>query len=485
MRTTTIVLLLAIPALATAQPEKAVLRVVSPELPTRFAPTGIVTDSERAALDLVFESLVVVSTDADGQRHTRPVLAERLPAGDGVKFAFRLRDGLKWSTGEPIRATDVRHTVKLLQADPAADLAWHDGVTPGDSPRDVRIELTHGSIEPWPWFTFRVVPQICRERELQTLDDDAFLKAPIGSGPFVVDGIAMEGVRAYLRFRTNPHYVGPAPPVREIRWFASADPAEIAKIASDVVLGLSKIEKLRPLAVPSRRIEYVALNQRHPALAEIEMRRFLGTAIRLEPSANGLAPADSWTSASRVPKSWHQPAVASTLARALGSKRKSLELSLKFAGSRALADDLIAQWQSAAKSAGWDLRIEPTPLSAAELADALRGHDYDLALTHEDAGDELPRLAALFDPRTLAPGGSNLLGAVLPEPLRVELFRTRQFPRLVERVHNLHAHLYETMPLIPLRQATPITLGVGPRWQAAPNDGTRPFADWSTWRELP
>ena len=344
----------------------------------------------------------------------------------------------------------------------------------------------HGSIEPWPWFTFRVVPQLYRERELQALDDEAYLREPVGSGPFSVDGISREADRDFLRFRANPHYAGPAPPVREIRWFAATDPAEIAKIAPDVVLGVAgEFEKLRPLAVPSRRIEYVAINQRSPALAEIEMRRFLGAAIRVESPANGLAPADSWTIAARVPKSWHQPAVASTLARSLAAKRKSLVLSLKFAGSRALADDLIAQWHAAAKSAGWDLRIEPTPLSAAGLADALRRHDYDLALTHEDAGDEIPRLAALFDPRTLDPGGSNSLGAVLPEPLRLELFRTRQFPRLIERVHNLHAHLYETMPLIPLRQAAPIVIGLAPHWQAAPIDGTRPFADWSTWRELP
>jgi hypothetical protein len=486
MRPIALALLLSIPPFAAAQPENAVLRVVSPDLPTRFAATGIVTDSERAALDLVFESLVVVATDADGQRHVRPVLAERLPPADGVAFAFRLRDGKRWSTGEAVRATDVRHTLRLLQADPGADLAWRDGVKPGDSPRDVLIELAHGSIEPWPWFTFRVVPQIYRERELRTLDDEAFLKSPVGSGPFVVDGIANEGKRPYLRFRANPHYAGPMPPVREIRWFAATDPAEIEKVAPDLVLGQAKIEKLRTLAVPSRRIEYVAINQRHPALAEIEMRRFLGTAIRLDPAANGLAPADSWTSAEgRVPKSWHQPAVASTLARALAAKRKSLVLSLKFAGPRALADDLIAQWHAAAKAADWDLRIQPTPLSPAGLAHALRRHDYDLALTHEDAGDEIPRLAALFDPRTLDPGGSNVLGAVLPDPLRIDLFRTRQFPRLAERVRNLHVHLYETMPLIPFRQGAPITLGLGPRWQVAPTDGTRPFADWSTWRELP
>ena len=110
MRTTALVLLLSIPGLATAQPEKGVLRVVSPETPTRFAPTGIVTDSERAALDLLFESLVVVSTDADGNRRVRPVLAERLPPADGVAFAFRLRNGQRWSTGEPMRATDASVT---------------------------------------------------------------------------------------------------------------------------------------------------------------------------------------------------------------------------------------------------------------------------------------------------------------------------------------------------------------------------------------
>jgi len=114
-------------------------------------------------------------------------------------------------------------------------------------------------------------------------------------------------------------------------------------------------------------------------------------------------------------------------------------------------------------------------------------HDYDLAITHEDRGDEMPRLAALFDPRpeTLAAGGSNILGAVLPEPLRMELFRTRQFPRLVERAHNLHAHLYETMPLIPLRPVPTTLVGVSRRWQWTASGTGGPFADWSTWRELP
>ena len=469
MRSATLLALLLTAATALAQPAKGVLRVVSPEIPSRFAPTGLVTDSERAARDLVFESLVVVTTGPDAQRHVHPVLAERLPGDGGVDFTFRLRDR-KWSTGDPVRATDILHTVRLLHKDAGADLAWHEGVERpvlGESPRDVRIKLAHGSVEPWPWFTFRIVPQEYKKREPEKLDDEEFLRSPVGSGPFVVEGLAAEGKTPYLRFRANPNYGGPTPAVREIRWFAATDPKEIAKLDPDIVLGHppANLGTLKPLAVPIRRIEYVAINQRNPTLAQFEVRRFLGSALEIDPPANGLALADSWTSERppRVPKSWHKKEIAATDARSLSKSLGKRTLSLKYAGPSALADAVVTQWEATAKAAGWELTIKPVRLVPSAFADSLRRHDYDLALTHEDAGDEIPRLAALFDPRAeaLDPGGSNFLGARLtPESLRTELFTTRQFPRLVARAHNLHAHLYATMPLVPLRPTMTIPIGV-------------------------
>ncbi|MGI9099815.1 MAG: ABC transporter substrate-binding protein [Solirubrobacteraceae bacterium] len=68
-------------------------------------------------LHLVYTGLVTYK-DAKGSEGNKliPGLAEAMPAisADRKTYAFKLRDGLKYSNGSPVRASDFEHTIKRL-----------------------------------------------------------------------------------------------------------------------------------------------------------------------------------------------------------------------------------------------------------------------------------------------------------------------------------------------------------------------------------
>src|SRR5262249_5355107 len=85
-----------------------------PELPDYLSPAKALTDTERQAVELLFESLVRLPySPATGERY-EPILAVDLPRLVPLGRQFQLIRNAYWSNGQPVTATDVRHTVKLL-----------------------------------------------------------------------------------------------------------------------------------------------------------------------------------------------------------------------------------------------------------------------------------------------------------------------------------------------------------------------------------
>lgn len=476
----------------------AVLRVASREIPTRFSPSGPLTDADRQALDLIFEPLVARLVDSNGVLHDRPALAESLLAGQGTHLSFQLRPGAVWSNGEPVTANDVRHTLRHLREDGGAELAWETLVgNPqlGSSPREVRIDLRHGLVDPLSLFSFPILPQIFQGRDLVSQSDPEFSKSPIGSGPFVLSGpVKKNASMSMLVFRKNPHHVHAAKiPFDEIHWFAVPDGKSPNGFKADLTLGLDGPQRKTVL---TSRVWYIAPNHRHPLLQKAELRRFLALALERDKivgssprlSALSLTPRGSWTQAPspRVPDDLHLPVIAQGLGKALAKQHKEISLSFKFPADRtATMSQVIDQWHVAAQACGLNLKIQPLPLGDRELADAIARHDFDLALVFEDHGDSLARLSALFDrrPRSLAPGGSNFMG-VQDKDLRDLLDAmplTRQFPALRSKMQNLHVHLVQSMPLIPLWQHQARFSLDG--YRAGSFDPLRPFANLAEWRK--
>jgi oligopeptide transport system substrate-binding protein len=188
-------------------------------------------------------------TRLDETGEAYPSLAEGWDVSDdGLTYTFRLRDGLRFSDGSPLDATDVRRSwLRLL--DPATGSTAPDvlGVVVGATERlageaeedEVAIEapdqrtLVVGLRHPAAYFpsitatpaTF-VVPRSADEGE-SWQSVDAF----VGSGPYVVDGTS----GADLVLRANEEYVAGPPPIEEILVITDLETDSVSAFADGTV----------------------------------------------------------------------------------------------------------------------------------------------------------------------------------------------------------------------------------------------------------
>ena len=86
-------------------------------LPDSYDPVRFQSTEANQPLQLVYKGLVTY-TDAEGLAGTKliPCLAKAMPAvsPDRRTYTFKLRTGLKYSDGSPVRASDFEHTIKRL-----------------------------------------------------------------------------------------------------------------------------------------------------------------------------------------------------------------------------------------------------------------------------------------------------------------------------------------------------------------------------------
>jgi Bacterial extracellular solute-binding proteins, family 5 Middle len=339
-----------------------VLYVAVRALPGRLSPATATTDVERQCLELLFQSLVEVRTDAAQGRYYRPVLAERLPPATGVDRPVRLRRDVYWSDGERFTTADVRHTVQLLtRADlPGRTMIWRELLEPPrfeGNPFGLDIVYRQGLLDPLAPLRFAVLPQQFAGKPLLRADDPDFAARPIGTGPFTYAGRKTEDGRTYAVFRANPHYLrgGQASPgpIREIRLFAWPGTGDPGTPAPHMALGplpgqlagLRKAGFTDVRALPDRRVYYLGVNHRVASLANADVRRAIAHCIDRQAllkqhfaaegvagprSANGPFPRGCWLAAPapRVPEELYQPELARSFAKK--AKVKKLEWTLKY-----------------------------------------------------------------------------------------------------------------------------------------------------------
>lgn len=495
------------------------------ELPEYLSPATAVTDSEKQAVELLFESLVQPIEDGTRGEHFVPRLALRLPApsaatrGDeGWQRQFSLRRDAAWSDGERVTSADVRQTILLM------DLATLAGRQPAWSslvevPRveqagfDVTLRLRQSVLEPLSLLSFKVLPQRYRGKPLERADDPDFAKNPVGSGPYVFRGRRSDGGREYAVFTANPQFERGSPPaIREIRLFAWQRPADLRALPHPVhlLLGIrtEELAALRALGFrdirsrPAPRTAFLAVNHRVPGLANQSLRRFLARAIdretllndhfrggpavvnRLGPigSAIGVAigksvspqpefhvplngpyPTKSWAECppTRVPAALYDVDLAKSEARQVHKQLGAVQLVLKVP-----ADDprvvracmrMAEEIGRLAADAGAVVELKIEPLPPRQLKEAVDRRDYQLAYWTWDYADQTCWLWPLFDQSAdaIAAGGSNILcydNDANLESLFRGMLGQRHFPTLQQRAHDIHAHLVDRMPLIPLWQ---------------------------------
>ena len=98
--------------------EKSTLRVALPDAPATLDPAMVSNESEEIVVSHLYENLMKVSVDADGNYDVVNGLARSYSYGDNLDgtqtYTFVLRDGVTWSDGKAVTAHDFVYAWQRL-----------------------------------------------------------------------------------------------------------------------------------------------------------------------------------------------------------------------------------------------------------------------------------------------------------------------------------------------------------------------------------
>lgn len=441
-----------------------ILAVGVRQFPQYMSPMLARLDSEKQAVELMFEGLLDEVPEITGAVHYRPgaALAMPTPVPGGREFLLRAFD--RDASGRPgFDSHDVVGTVKLLRTRsdtwPAYPLAWLAPEPP--APKDggaVRVPFGLGHPDPRAALTFKLLPTRWMADNNKAIDDVGFAERPFGTGPFRLhQTIKAEGTQPReMLFIDNPEYgrwrdrTG-QPFLREIRLVdvSKLDPVEAFRadklhILPDIPTGdidkftapgngvSSKVQVVT--AAVNRRIHMLAVNLDRPTLQNRGLRQGLSMAIDREEilrdvfragkpqfhkAMTGPFPPNSWAAprgAAAAPLLNRDLATA-RLKGFLASAGATTEIGLSFSEedpqARRACEKIKAQLEAAGRDTpgGQKLIINLDPLPLVELLNRVQVEHtrYDLAYVPFDYPDDWHpfALGAMLDPAAADRGGRN------------------------------------------------------------------------------
>jgi ABC-type transport system substrate-binding protein len=512
-----------------------ILRVGVRSLPQQMAPGVAWTESERQAVELLFEPLLKAILEPPSEDDPRPGLHYVPCLADGRQKLIRqgalpgrqfsISRNAFWSDGKKLTATDIVQTVRYLKNPrmPGYTPAWAeliDDVTTGFDNTRVSLTLKHGYLDPCSLMTFKVLPKI----DFSVYRTE-FARKPVGSGPYVYDDVRTIPPfnRQAAVFKSNPYYASRPgklnlPRIREIQFFQVTRDSVVADfkdrvidlLMPDAYASMTEPEKLAELSpevkvigpLPSRRVYFLAINHRKPMFeGNPELRRALSLVIDRKEilkrcfgdakgnlPLNGPYPADSW--AAKDSEDLYKPALAKSILtdKARDKMKGGGEITIKYPRdddrARQAVEYICTRIQNELA-----ITIKPEAEDPGELRSIVEDrHTYYLAYYHYDFPTAAYWLWPLFDPRGVGDepgkGRGNFLGYKNDGQLE-SLFRqvmTRcEFKDVRRLTHDIHAHLQEKMPLIPLWQlAEHVAIRDG--FETGPIDPLNVLGDVEHWR---
>jgi ABC-type transport system substrate-binding protein len=496
------------------------------ELPEFFAPGAAVTDSERWAVELLFESLL--------KPHDRPGVGQVYEPGLAVTWPrvtprgrlFQLDRDAYWSSGDRVIEADVRQTLELLASKEwpgyAPEVAdFLEAPTSGPDLSQVNVTLRQGLLDPESLMTFKVLPASAHLESPDPVNRQKFAHNPVGSGPFQLPdekrrqaerqagAVVFVANSAYRRARKPD-----MPHIQEIRFFQplypvadfkdgrlhlllDLSPAQVEELKNEKN-GLTRTVEVR--ALRNRRIHFLAVNHRLGALRNEKLRKLLAHSINRTAilddlfkgelrtacrPLNGPYPPGSWACSPTLPPDPYKPQWVKEARADFEKSNSHATLTLKYPSGDPLVEEACRKIQDQVQQvAGITLELEAR--APRQLYDDVEvRHDYQLAYYHHDFPSEMYRVWPLFNPSPEArERGRNFLGYHNDgnlEGLLQETMVHRDFAEVQPRTQLIHKRLYETMPLIPLWQWDTL-IAVHQDLQTTHLDPLLVFSDVEKWR---
>jgi ABC-type oligopeptide transport system substrate-binding subunit len=158
------------------------------QYPLNMSPSTAKLDSEKQAVELMFEGLLEEVPEENGSVHYRPGVALTMPTAVPGGRVFSIRTYEKDNTGKPGFAShDVVSTWKLLNSRvdtwQAYPMPWL-GLPEAKDNNTLRLPFTMGHPDPRALLTFKLLPARWMEENGKAIDDAGFAERPIGTGPF-------------------------------------------------------------------------------------------------------------------------------------------------------------------------------------------------------------------------------------------------------------------------------------------------------------
>ena len=255
---------------------------------TTFDPIKTAQNVDNWVFSNVFD--VLVRVDKSGTKLI-PGLAESWTVSDdGLTYTFKLRDA-KFSNGDAVTADDAAFSILRIRDNPGS--LWADSFKVVDTataadPKTLVVKLKTQSA---PFLSSMALPNVSvlPKKVLESVGEDAFGEAPIGSGAFAVKEWR-RGDRVILE--KNPNYWDAANVSLDgVEWISIPDDnTRMLKVQAGEldtalfvpfsrVAELKKDANLKVVLDPSTREDHMLINHSHGLLGKKEVRQALDMAI--------------------------------------------------------------------------------------------------------------------------------------------------------------------------------------------------------------
>ncbi|MFF7764754.1 ABC transporter substrate-binding protein [Streptomyces griseorubiginosus] len=222
--------------------------------PNSFDPAQLVEGQQTYVWDSIFDTLLL--QDNKGELHPGAARSWSY-SSDGRTLTLKLRQGMKFSSGDPVNADAVKATLERIRSTPGQSqlsLAAIDSVEAPDA-STVVIKLSHP--EASLLGALSTSPGVIGDPK--TMGDKSTTLNPVGSGPYTLDPKATVNGSVYVLNRRDDYWNKKAYPFKTVKIRVITDPTASANAlkAGETNAGTADVSQLPALKAAGFTITHV------------------------------------------------------------------------------------------------------------------------------------------------------------------------------------------------------------------------------------